>query len=289
MMSPPSAQGVVPVTDGEIYFEQAGEGPVIVLIHSAFLDRREWDPQFASYADHLSVVRYDVRACGRSTGDRTNSSDGEDLKAVLDHLKVTQAFVLGNSDGARIACEFAAGFPDRVRGLIPVAGTPHDLDPTPEEEARFLDTDDADREKRLLELAKTGRRNDAIELILDIWAPKVPAVQRNRLRAITADNYDNFIEFMSRGAPPGRRPAYPVASTLRAGRTPILSIAGAHDNPALDMMMSRFAAEVPSAHFVELADGDHTPSLSATAEFDRLVLDFVARVEGARPWPPGKT
>ena len=286
-MASPPAQGVVPVPGGKIYFERAGHGPALVLIHSAFLDLREWDPQFASYADRHTVVRYDVRGCGRSSGDRSDSSDGEDLEILLSHLGLLEGFVLGNSDGARIACEFAAGLPDRVRGLILVAGNPHDLEPTPEEEARFTDAG-AERESHLLELAKGGRTAEAIEQILDIWAPRVSGTERERLRAITTDNYDHFVEFMNRDQPPGRRPAYPVAASLRAGGIPILSIAGAHDNPALNMMMGRFAAEVPSAHFVELPDGDHTPSLSATHEFDRLVLDFTARIEGGLGWPPGK-
>jgi pimeloyl-ACP methyl ester carboxylesterase len=73
---------------------------------------------------------------------------------------------------------------------------------------------------------------------------------------------------------------------LKKGTVPILSLAGARDEPATVMMMGRFAAEVPSARHYELAEGDHTVSLSARAEFDRLVLDFLASVEEGRPWPP---
>jgi hypothetical protein len=50
--------------------------------------------------------------------------------------------------------------------------------------------------------------------------------------------------------------------------------------------MGRFAATVPGGHHVEIAEGDHTPSLSATAEFDRSVLDFLARIDSGQSWPP---
>lgn len=276
--------GFAPVPGGRLYFERAGTGPALVLIHSAFLDSREWDPQMESFARTHTVVRYDVRGHGRSEGERAGVSDGEDLTALLNYLGLRQAFVLGNSNGARIAAEFAAGFPDRTRGLILVAGNPHDLDATPEEEARFMDS--MDQEQRLLELMQGGRKHEAIELILDIWAPRVPDVERDRLRGITADNYDRFVQFMTSTEPPGRPPAYPVQSRLREGGIPMLSIAGAHDNPALNMMMSRFAQEVPSARFYRLAGGDHTPSLSARAEFETLVLEFLARVETGASWPP---
>jgi len=284
-MPEPTQSGFAPVPDGRLYYERAGGGPPIVLIHSAFLDQRMWDPQFAAYSAHHTVVRYDVRGQGQSKGDRTNSSDGEDLAALLNHLNLPTAFVLGNSNGARIACEFAAGLPDRVTGLILVAGNPHDLEPTEEEKARFMNTF-ADGEGRLIDVVRAGRKVDAIDLILNLWAPRVPAPDRDRLRLIASDNYDPLVKFLTEGEPEGRLPAYPVASLLRTGRIPILSLSGAHDNPAVNMMMGRFAAEVPSARHFELTEGDHTPSLSAQAEFDARVLEFLARIEGGQPWPP---
>jgi hypothetical protein len=53
-------------------------------------------------------------------------------------------------------------------------------------------------------------------------------------------------------------------------------------------MMSRFAQQVPSARHYELANGDHTLSLSARDDFDALVLDFLARIERGDSWPIGK-
>ncbi len=278
-------RGFVPVPDGELYYERSGSGPALVLIHSAFLDCRMWEPQLAEYSASHTIVRYDVRGHGRSKGDRSNVSDGEDLGALLNFLDLPTAFLLGNSDGARIACEFAAGLPDRVPGLILVAGNPHDLEPTEEEKSRFMDTF-ANGEGQLLEAARGGRKAEAIERILDLWAPCVPPEERARLRGITSDNYDRLVEFLTRDEPEGRRPAYPVAASLTLGKIPILSISGAHDNPAVNMMMGRFAAEVPSARHYELAEGDHTPSLSARAEFDARVLGFMTLVEHGRVWPP---
>ncbi len=284
-MPAPATRGFVPVTDGQLYFERTGSGPAIVLIHSAFLDSRMWDPQFGAYATDHTVVRYDVRGQGQSRGDRSNASHAEDLAAVLNYLNLPTAFVLGNSNGARIAADFAAGLPDRVRGLILVAGGPSDLEPTGEEKARFMDSF-PDGEGKLVEALRAGRKAEAVEKILDLWAPNVPPADRDRLRQITLDNYDPFAEFVLSDRPTSRPPSYAVASFLRQGRIPILALTGAHDNPAEGMMVSRFAAETPSARHVELADGDHTASLSARTEFDALVLDFVRRIERGMPWPP---
>ena len=155
----------------------------------------------------------------------TASSDGQDLTELLNFLQIPQAFVLGNSDGARIACEFAAGLPDRATGLVLVAGTPHDLNPTKEEETSFMDTY-PDREGPLMELVKSLRKPEALELILDLWASQVPLEERAWLRTIASDNYDRFVEFLLRTEPEGRKPAYPVAESLKQGRVPMLSLSG---------------------------------------------------------------
>ena len=50
--------------DGELYYESAGEGPAVVLIHGGGMDRRMWDDQFDLLARDFQVVRYDVPARG---------------------------------------------------------------------------------------------------------------------------------------------------------------------------------------------------------------------------------
>jgi 3-oxoadipate enol-lactonase len=284
-MAPVEPRGFAPVPGGNLYYERAGTGPVLVLIHSGFLDSRMWDAQVESFGRTHTVVRYDVRGHGRSAGDRRGASDGEDLTELLSYLGVGPVFLLGNSDGARIAAEFAAGFPDRTRGLILVAGNPHDLDPTREEEERFMDTVD-EREGALLERASPGHEEEAIDLILDLYAPQVSDAERERLRAITRDNYVAFMTALRQPEPEGRPPAYPVADTLRRAGIPILSLSGAYDEPALNLMMGRFAQQTPSSRHYEIPEGDRTLSVSARPAFEALVLEFLARVEGGAGWPP---
>jgi 3-oxoadipate enol-lactonase len=264
--------GGVPVPGGNLYYERLGHGAAVVLVHSGFLDRRMWDPQFSSYSDRFSVVRYDIRGHGNSSKPATPYVDADDLLAVLDHLGLRDAFVVGDSNGARIAAGLAAGAPDRVRGLVLVGGTPGDLDPTAEEEARFMDTFD-DRDGKILELASAGRVDDSVEAMLDAWAPAVRPATREYLRTIARENFDQMVA-ATLGKLPNRKPPYPVAERLRHGSVPMLLLCGAEDHPALAMMMGRFAHQLPHARYVELPDADHTANLSATEAFDRLVVGF---------------
>jgi 3-oxoadipate enol-lactonase len=281
-VSAPAETGFAEVPGAKLYFERRGQGFPVVLAHAGYLDRRMWDPQFASYSARYTVVRYDLRGHGRSSRVDGPYVDAEDLRALFDRLGLASAFLIGDSNGGRAAAGFAAGFPDRVRGLVLVGATPGDLDPNVEEEARFVDTLD-DREGRILSLAEDGRADDAVQAMLDVWAPEVDATTREYLRQVARENYEQVIA-AAQGKLPNRRPPWPVAERLRNGPVPMLLLCGDKDHPALAMMMGRFAQQLPHARYIELAGADHTASLSAREEFDRVVLRFLEETP-LRPTP----
>jgi pimeloyl-ACP methyl ester carboxylesterase len=67
-----------------------------------------WDDQFATFAKHYTVVRYDVRGFGKSalpTGESYSRAD--DLKGLLDYLDMPQASIIGLSMGGSIAIDFS--------------------------------------------------------------------------------------------------------------------------------------------------------------------------------------
>src|SRR5439155_25524144 len=53
--------GTAVVNDTHLFYEAAGRGPVVVLLHGGNLDRRTWDPQFLPLAQEHRVIRYDLR------------------------------------------------------------------------------------------------------------------------------------------------------------------------------------------------------------------------------------
>jgi pimeloyl-ACP methyl ester carboxylesterase len=275
--------GYIPLSEGKLFYERQGNGTPIVLVHSGFLDRRMWDPQFARFSQEYSVIRYDQRGHGRSSVSESLYGDFEDLGALVDHLEVGEVFLIGISDGARIAAAFAAGRPGAIRGLVLAGGCPGDLDPTPEEEQRFLDTL-PEREGRIVALAQAGKDDEAVAAMLVAWAPAVDEVTRGFLRPIARENLGAFVA-LSTGRHALRKPPYPVAETLRTNAIPTLLLVGEQDHPALGMMMGRFAQQLPNAKFLTLPRADHTANLSDRDGFDRGVLDFLGGVLHPAPAP----
>lgn len=119
-----TAQGRTVRINGEsLYYEVAGKGVPLVLIHGWSLNLRMWDPQTAELSRHFRVIRYDRRGFGRSTGGEDISWDAADLNALLDSLGVGAVHVVGMSQGGRVALQFARSYPKRIASLI-LQGTP---------------------------------------------------------------------------------------------------------------------------------------------------------------------
>src|SRR5439155_21106094 len=109
--------GYCDVNGGKIYYEVAGQGHVLVLIHGGQLDRRMWDEQFQFFAQKYRVIRYDVRGFGNSPAATKPYSNTEDLAALLKCLKVDKAYLVGLSLGGMTAINFALIHPEMVDAL----------------------------------------------------------------------------------------------------------------------------------------------------------------------------
>jgi pimeloyl-ACP methyl ester carboxylesterase len=106
----------------DLYYESHGEGEPLVLIPGTGFGGNVWFPsQVPTLSKKLRVITLDVRGCGRSSapeGVYTIEQMACDVAALLDHLGLDQAHVLGHSMGGRIGIALALVFPGRVRSLI---------------------------------------------------------------------------------------------------------------------------------------------------------------------------
>ena len=94
--------GIAAVNNTRLYFERAGSGPAVVLLHGGNLDSRVWDDQFLPLSQLFTVVRHDIRPYGRSAASEKEFSSVEDLRALLDHLKITPGTTWQSGSGYRL-------------------------------------------------------------------------------------------------------------------------------------------------------------------------------------------
>src|SRR5437868_7299660 len=106
----------------DLYYETHGEGEPLVLIPATGFAGNVWSPsQVPPLSRALRVIVFDPRGCGRSsTPDRicTIEDMACDVAALLDHLGIDVAHVLGHSMGGRIGIALALAYPSRVRSLV---------------------------------------------------------------------------------------------------------------------------------------------------------------------------
>lgn len=105
----------------EIYWEQTGAGPPLVLLHGNGGDCGIFSRQTEFFSAKWRVIGIDSRGHGRSSrgADRLSLYDmADDVLCVLNDANVDKANILGFSDGANIAMIFAIRYPERVRSLV---------------------------------------------------------------------------------------------------------------------------------------------------------------------------
>ena len=110
--------GYIKVDGGNLFYEAAGEGETIVLLHDGILHHVIWDEQFPVLAKNYRVIRYDRRGFGKSFNPQAPFSHVDDLNQLFIQLKKDKAIVFGMSAGGGIAIDFTLKYPEKVNALV---------------------------------------------------------------------------------------------------------------------------------------------------------------------------
>ena len=110
-------------TGVDIYYEVAGEGPVLVLVQANTTDHNLFLYQIARYSAWFRIIAVDLRGWGRSEAVTTPYGIDAlcaDIVAVCEQEGVKEAVMMGVSIGSKIAIRLALERPDLVKALIAV-------------------------------------------------------------------------------------------------------------------------------------------------------------------------
>ena len=268
----PVQSGYVDVDGARLYYEQAGSGMPVVLIHGGFLDHRMWDGQFDLVAQRYRAIRYDVRAHGRSRSDSVPFADEGDLRRLLDALEVPQAVIVGLSMGGRIAIDFALTDPDRVSGLVLVGSGMSGFEPRSDEIAHYIED---------LRAAIPLGFPAVFETFAHWWCdgpyrepPDVDPDVRGRVLEMLAGSAQRWLySDLERVLDP------PAIGRLGEIAAPTLAIVGTLDVPDIDQLAHLIDQQIPGAERVYIPDVAHMVNMEKPAEFNEVLLEFLERVE----------
>src|SRR5438874_13574123 len=86
--------GNLNIQGAPLYYEVAGQGHPLLLIHAGIADSRMWDQQFDTFARQYRVIRFDLRGFGQSTVPAGAFANHEDPAALLAFLGIEKAHVV---------------------------------------------------------------------------------------------------------------------------------------------------------------------------------------------------
>lgn len=104
-----------------LHYKETGNGFPLILLHGNGENGEYFKYQVEYFAKEYRVIAVDTRGHGKSprgTMPFTIRQFAEDLNVFFEQLHISQAILLGFSDGANIAMTFAMKYPDKVKKLI---------------------------------------------------------------------------------------------------------------------------------------------------------------------------
>ena len=253
------------VNGTQLFYEVAGKGETVVLIHGLCLDLRMWDDQVPALSEHYCVLRYDVRGFGKSGVPSGPFRHADDLHALLEHLDLGAAHIVGLSMGGRIALHHALIYPDATRSLVLVDSALDGFDWSREWE------DSLDAIEAYAQVFGAAAGN-GMWLKHELFATARTNERCNtKLAAIVNDcpgwNWVNDTPAMGIDPPAGLR--------LASVTAPTLVVVGENDLPDFARIADKLAAEIPHAQKAVLCGAGHMSNMERAPEFNTLLLDFL--------------
>jgi 3-oxoadipate enol-lactonase len=261
---------------GRLATQDEGQGPPILLIHSAVVNRRSWNGVVPRLVEAgYRVIRYDMRGFGESTTDDVEYQAHADAVAVLEHFGVQRAAIGGNSMGGAFALDTVLEAPERFVAYIWVgAGIGgYDRDILQSEDVWFQAESDAE---------DAGDWDLAAELDTRIWfdgwiegelAPVTrtdPAV-RASMKAMDRELLEPGRVFGS-----FERPDPPAIERLEEIQLPTLVVIGELDTSGTRAAAEIMAERVRGARIQRLPNVAHIIGMEEPDRLAELIVEHLA-------------
>jgi pimeloyl-ACP methyl ester carboxylesterase len=258
--------GYLELDGGRLHWMSEGDGPAVVFVHGGSTDLRMWDDQVPALVHTHRVIRYDVRGRGQSTPPGAPYSMAGDIVALLDHLGVASAAVIGFSTGGGVALDLAITHPDRTDAVMAIGVLLRPRDAAAETALEELNRALAERD----EAQQRGDLATAVRADADVWASAHYGAARDRLMTWYLDNPYPYLTSERH-----ERVSSMTPDALAGIRAPTLVVVGDRDVRLARLSAARLVAEIPGAELTEVAGADHHVNTSAPVGFDAVLRGFV--------------
>ena len=244
--------------DTEIYYEERGSGPAVLLSHGFSATSKMWAAQAEEFSKDFHVISWDMRGHGQSGYPEDPAAYSEeatvgDMAAILDACGVDTAVIGGLSLGGYMSLAFHLVHPERVRALMLFDTGPGYKNA----EARAKWNESAE---------KTAARFDSEGLAA------FAHMGSDEMKADAHRSADGLAG-AARGMLSQRDDR--VILSLPGIQVPTLALVGANDTPFLGAT-DYMAAKIPNAEKVVIPDAGHSSNLHQPEAFNAAMASFLA-------------
>ncbi|MCA9880348.1 MAG: alpha/beta fold hydrolase [Thermomicrobiales bacterium] len=247
---PPLEWQRIPLNGAEIAYAVTGHAPgdAVVLVHGGDAHSEHWAFQVPPLAERYQVILLDSRGHGRSpyNGEPlTYRQLADDVLALLDHLGVPRAHLVGWSDGGITGIDLALHCPERLRKVVAFGAN---ADPS-------------------------GYRQDSGDEVAIIYAFGERSGPDYARLSPAPERHDAMVAALRQMWE--TEPAY-SADALRTITTPFLIMAGAGEEVIAEAHTRYLAATIPGAHLALLPNCGHFGLMQEPEAFNAAMLAFLA-------------
>lgn len=264
----------LPVGDIQIFYERAGAGQPLLLIHGLGGSTRDWELQVLALAPEYQVITADLRGHGRSAKPRGRyriPRFAADMAGLLRGLDAAPAHVVGLSLGGMVALELALGHPELVRSLVIVNSGPEAPAGTLRERLGLVGV----YLQRVATVRLRGMRRMGEVLAGQLLPEPSQAALRRSLIERWAEN-DRRAYLAALRAIGG----WSVSARLPDLRCPTLVVAAEHDYTPVAYKRA-YCARIPRGELVVIAGSRHLTPIDRPAELNAALLRFLMEHGGA--------
>ena len=262
-----------------LWFEDRGEGPPIVFVHEFGGEPASWDAQVEALGADYRCVRYAARGFEPSDVPDDEARYGQpissgDLVAVLDHLQIGSAHLVGTSMGSFTALDVTLTHPDRVRSLTLVGNSSGPRDEAERERYRdgWVDEEIRHREQLGGRGAVAILEADPAYRTLRIDHPDVWAAYAARLAAQSVDGALHVLRRVHRD----RRSLWDDEARLRAIACPVLLVHGDEDYFLVGETNDYLEEVIPQVRRVVFIGAGHLANIEMPQRFNTLLRAHVS-------------
>ena len=260
-----------------IYYETAGEGFPLVFAHEFAGDITSWEPQVNFFARRYRVITYCHRGYPPSEvpeNPEAYSQDRlvDDIRDLLRHLGIGEAYVAGLSMGAATTLSFAIAYPEMCRAAVVAATGTGSTDREEHSEAWYKQVE------RLKTEGFEGFGNEYARGATRIQFRRKDPVGWEKFRAGLVAHSALGSALITQGVQLKRPTVFQLEEEMRSLEVPTLLMVGDEDDPCLEPMLfvKRCVRRSGLAMFPQ---SGHAINLEEPALFNSTMLDFLTAVE----------